>query len=358
MKTSYCLFKVNQYLSAINADYLEEVFSLPELILVPNAPSGIVGVIDLHGDILPVIDFRSRTEEQFRHYELTDSLIILKQNDLKVGIIANDVQGIRDLSIQGTMTELPEHQLWMTSDTKKFFTGLLLNENNIFILNEPQAWFNPGELQQVIAVTRFLVDDFYDTRLDQNKIISAEGTIATTFCPDASAQEKSIFRQRADDLRQLPETVQANTALKTLIVVALDDCLIGIDATYIREFITVTQAIPVPCCPKYIVGNTNLRGEVVTVVDISEPLGFSAKTLSKNLMAVVVELEDTLAAVVIEEIRDALFKLNPSAMETNVNPMMHHTFIQGTVPYGEQMMYVLDIPTFFHSDELVVNEVF
>ncbi|MEM6253189.1 MAG: chemotaxis protein CheW [Cyanobacteria bacterium P01_D01_bin.156] len=356
MKTSYCLFKVNQHLSAINADYLEEVFSLPELILVPNAPSGIIGVIDLHGDVLPVVDFRVNPEEQSRHYELADSLIILKQNDLKVGVIANEVQGVRDLSIQGTMTELPEHQAWMSSDTKGFFAGLLLNENNIFILNEPQAWFNPGELQQVIAVTRFLVDDFYDNRLDQNKTTLSAETIITAFCPDASAQEKSIFRQRADGLRQLPETIQANTALKTLIVVALDDCLIGIDATYVREFITVTQAIPVPCCPRYIVGNTNLRGEVVTVVDITEPLGFSAKTLSKNPMAVVVELENALAAVVIEEIRDALFELKPSAMETAVPPMMNHRFIQGMVPYGEQMMHILDIPTFFHSDELMVNE--
>ncbi|NEQ55533.1 MAG: hypothetical protein F6K11_36365, partial [Leptolyngbya sp. SIO3F4] len=315
------------------------------------------GVIDLQGDVLPVVDFRVSFGEQSRQYELTDSLIILKQDDLRVGVIVDDVQGVKELSTQGMMTELPEHQTWMISDTKVFFAGLLLTKDNIFILNEPKTWFNPGELQQVIAITRFLVDDFYDSRLNQDETRFSERTITTAFCPNASAQERSIFRQRADGLRKRTETVQASTAFKSLIVVALDNNLIGIDASYVREFITVNQAIPVPCCPRHIVGNTNLRGEIVTVVDISEPLGLSAKTLSKNLMTVVVELEGTLAAVIIEEIRDTLFELNPNNVETTLNPLIKHSFIQGTTLYDEQTMQILDVPTFFHGNELVVNEV-
>ena len=357
METSYCLFKVHQHVSAINADYLEEVFALPELILVPNAPSGIVGVIDLQGEVLPVIDFRASADGQSQRYGLTDNIIILKQADLRVGIISNSVQDIRELSTQGMMTELPEHEDWITPDTQRFFAGMLLNEDDIFILNEPQSWFNPGELQQVISVTRFLVDDFYNSRADGSDTTLSEESITTAFCPDASDQEKSIFRQRADKLRQPPESDQANVVSKTLIVIALDDKLLGIDADCVREFITVNQATPVPCCPSHIIGNTNLRGEVVTVVDISESLGLSTKTLSRNLKAVVVELEKTLAAVVIEEIRDTLFDINPSNIKTGSSLVADHSCVQGAVPYGEQMMHILDLPKLLNSDELVINEV-
>ena len=356
METSYCLFKVDQHVSAINADYLGEVFALPELILVPNAPSGIVGVIDLQGEVLPVIDFRVSTEGQSQRYGLSDSVIILKQADLRVGIIANSVQDIRELSTQGMMTELPEHQDWLTPDTQRFFAGMLLNEDDIFILNEPQSWFNPGELQQVVSVTRFLVDDFYISRANQADNTLSEETITAAFCPNATDQEKSIFRQRADKLRQPPDIDQANVASKTLIVIALNNKLLGIDAGCVREFITVNQATPVPCCPRYIIGNTNLRGEVVTIVDISEPLGLATKTLSRNPKAVVVELEKTLAAVVVEEIRDTLFDINPSNIKTGSSLTTDHSCVQGAVPYGEEMMHILDLPKLLNSDELVINE--
>ena len=110
METSYCLFEINQQLGAINTDYLEEVLSLPELILVPNAPSGIVGVIDLRGDVLPVIDLRLSQEGQPQSYRLTDSIIIVKQADLRIGLFVNNIQTIRDLSTQGLITDFSDYQ--------------------------------------------------------------------------------------------------------------------------------------------------------------------------------------------------------------------------------------------------------
>ena len=89
MKTPYCLFKINQYFSAIKADCVEEVFALPELILVPNAPSGIIGVIDLRGDVLPVVDLRPSQEDQTQHYLLTDNIIIIRQADLRIGMVVS-----------------------------------------------------------------------------------------------------------------------------------------------------------------------------------------------------------------------------------------------------------------------------
>ena len=356
METSYCLFKIDQHLSAVKTDYLGEVFALPEIILVPNAPSGIVGVVDVRGDILPVIDFRLTPEGQSQRYRLTDSVIVLKQDDLCIGLIVNSVQDIRELSTQGMMTDLSKYQDWMTPDIKDFFTGMVLNEEEILILGEPQTWFNPGELQQVIAVTRFLVDDFYDFQTEQSEKDLTEEDIVVTFCPDASPQEKSIFRQRADNLRHLPEDDQANLASTTLIVIALNDKLLGIDANAVREFITINQATPVPCCPKHIIGSTNLRGEVLTILDISEHLGLAPKTLSKKSKAVVIELENTLAAVIVEEIRDALFDVKLNSIKPGPSLPIHHSCVQGIVPYGDEMMNILDLPKLLTGEELVVNE--
>lgn len=354
METSYCLFEVNQHLGAINTTYLEEVIALPELILIPNAPSGIVGVIDLRGDVLPVVDLRLSIEEQAHSYLLTDSIIVLKQADLRIGIIVNNVQEIRELTTQGMVTELSGHQSWMNPDVTSFFDGIVLNETEVFILGAPQFWFSPGKLQQVISITRFLVDDFNESRTEQSARASRERDVPL-FAANASSQEQIIFRQRAESLRRPLNDNQTAADSKTLIVLALGNNLVGIDATCVREFITINQAIPVPCCPRHIIGSTNLRGDVLTVIDISEPLGFSSNTLARNPKAVVIELENILAAIVIDDVRDAMFEINLASIQQE-STLSRHSYVQGEVSYGAQKMHILDLPKLLHSDEVIVNE--
>ncbi len=357
MEMSYCLFEIDQHFSAIKTDYLEEVLALPELILVPNAPSGIIGVIDLRGEVLPVVDLRLCHEEQSQQYRLSDSIVILKQADLSIGIVVTNIQDIKELSTQGMITEFSDYQGWMNPDIISFFDGIILSESMIFMLGEPQSWFNPGELQQIISVTRFLVDDFSKARSEQPDIQISATNATAFFVPNATSQEQLIFRQRANDLRQ---PIDDGTTLdsRVLIVLVLDDKLLGIDANCVREFITIKQATPVPCCPRHILGSTNLRGEVLTVIDISEPMGFPVKALPRNPKAVVVELDNTLVAVIIEEVRDALFEVNSNNIQMDVTFPTRHNYVQGTVPYGEQMMQILDLPKLLHSDELIVNNEF
>ncbi|MEM9978478.1 MAG: chemotaxis protein CheW, partial [Cyanobacteria bacterium P01_D01_bin.2] len=83
------------------------------------------------------------------------------------------------------------------------------------------------------------------------------------------------------------------------------------------------------------------------------------KSLPRKPKAVVLEFEDTLTVVIVEEVRDALFTVNPNDVKTvsDRNFAMRHTYIQGEAPYRDQMMYILDMPKLLSSNELVVNEI-
>ncbi|MEM1241031.1 MAG: chemotaxis protein CheW [Cyanobacteria bacterium P01_H01_bin.26] len=360
METPYCLFEIDRCHSAVEATYVEEVFALPELVLIPNAPLGVIGVIDLRGDTLPIVDFRLETETQPRSYQLTDSIVVLNQADLRIGVVVNSVKGIRELSAQGTTTALNERPELSNLDANRFFAGMASDQTDIFILSSPQAWFNPGEIQQVISVTRFLVSDFYDSRADreQSGAQSSEDP-GMMFAPTATREERAAFRQRAESLRQSLSEERSITDSRSLITVALDNNIFGIDSSFVREFITINQATPIPCCPKHIIGNMNLRGEILTIVDVSKSLGLSLKSLPRKPKAVVLEFEDTLTVVIVEEVRDALFTVNPTDVKTvsDRNFAMRHTYIQGEAPYRDQMMYILDMPKLLSSNELVVNEI-
>lgn len=360
METSYCFFEINQCHGAVQSSYIEEVFALPELVPIPNAPLGIVGVIDLRGDTLPIVDLRLNDESQIQHYQLTDSIIILNQADLRIGIIVNSVKGIKNLSVQDLTADLDDRQESSYLNIKRFFSGIVLGEADVFILSAPQDWFKTGEIQQIVSVTRFLVDDFYKSKADQplSETQLFEEDAVIIFSPTATLEERAAFRQRAENLRQSSDEEQSDGESKALIAISLDDNIFGIDSNLVREFITIDQATPIPCCPKHIIGATNLRGEILTVIDIARPLELSLKSLPRRPKAIVVELEDILTAIIVEDIRDALFSVNPSDIKSVDNSSsMGNTYVQGIVPYGAEPMQILDIPMLLNSNALVVNEI-
>ena len=361
METSYCFFEIDQCHGAVNAAYVEEVLSLPELVLIPNAPLGIIGVLDLRGDTLPIVDLQFNHEAQTRSYQLSDSIIVLNQDDLRIGIIVNSVQGIRELSTQELASDLDEHQASSSLNLNRFFAGVVADETDIFILNAPQDWFKTGEIQQVMSVTRFLVDDFYGSQADQEQSETQllEESPTMIFAPTATPEEQATFRQRAENLRPSLEEKSATTESRALIAISLDGNLFGIDSNLVREFITINQATPIPCCPKHIIGAINLRGEILTVIDVAKSLGLSLKAVPRLPKAIVVEFQETLTAIIVEDIRDALFAVNPNDIQdiTDDSSSIVSNYVQGTVPYGEQPMQILDLPMLLNSNELVVNEI-
>jgi purine-binding chemotaxis protein CheW len=63
--------------------------------------------------------------------------------------------------------------------------------------------------------------------------------------------------------------------------------LFGVNALRVQEILPYQEIAPVPLAPEYIKGLINLRGQIVTVLDLRQRLGFAAlpdATVSTNLI--------------------------------------------------------------------------
>ena len=368
MTISYFLFGLKQQLHAVQSTYVEEVLALPELIMIPNSPLGIIGVLDLRGDVLPVLDLQLIIAGQPQPYQLADSIVILKQDELRIGVIVNVVQGIRELLPQEIVADISEYPQSLSVDARKKFLGMIAHDETIFILSEPKHWFKVGEIQQVISVMRFLVDeirdDAYLSDAQSEVSLSEQETLAApaSFSPTATLEERRIFRERAVALRRSLDENQPDKDAKVFVVVVLNGNLFGIEAPMVREFITIRQATPIPCCPKHIIGNINLRGEILTVIDICQLLNLPLKALPRNPKAVVIELDNIPSVIVVDAIRDASFSINSQDIETSPETdstsfFMKDNYLQGSISYEGEMMHILDLPMLLQSNDLVVNEI-
>ena len=363
MEIPYFIFDLDQHLSAIEATYVEEVLALPELILVPDAPLNIVGVLDLRGEVLPILDLRRKTENLSPPYQLSDRVIVLNQAQLHIGIIANAVQGIQEILSQDITSERIDPPIWLNPDANHLVSGMITAEEAIFTLSEPQSWFNIHEIQQFVSVTSFLVTEIQAKTQADGELFTEElpdnqsSTTGTSFCPTATPEVQLAFRQRAEQLRRSLDEHQSVEETKALVVIALNDYLFGIDSQIVREFITLRQATPIPCCPSYIVGNINLHGEILTVVDICQPLSLSSKSLTQNPKAVVVEFKETAVGIVVDGILDAMFSISPTEIQPVLETVLETAsdYIQGIAYYHGQKLHILNLSKLLLGDELVVN---
>ncbi|KMZ54293.1 chemotaxis protein CheW [Dorea sp. D27] len=68
---------------------------------LPMVPDYIRGIINLRGQVLPVMDIRLRMNKPFREYTSTTCIIILEINSTLIGIVVDSVLQVQDIDIAG-----------------------------------------------------------------------------------------------------------------------------------------------------------------------------------------------------------------------------------------------------------------
>jgi purine-binding chemotaxis protein CheW len=357
---SYLTFSLNNYLYGINLVYVEELFSLPELTPIPENPYKIVGLVNIRGNIVPVIDFNLTLDYQSLDYHLTDSLVVLKWQEFRLGIIVNQIYEVINIYPEQITNEIDYQQEFSVIEQRKVIDGVAEIPVKILILSNPENWFKSVEIQQILSWKNLLepkiIFNYNGDKFSANDselLLSQE----PVFCPNATLEETTTFRQRADNLRLPPES-QDLKAFITLAVFTLNGNFFGIDLEMVREFTDIRQVTPIPCVKAHIIGNMNLRGEILTLIDICGLLNLPLMGIANNSKAMVVEVEGIVAGLMVEEVCDVMFSLN--SQDIRAVPTIHsvnHEYLQGAVLYHEKIMSILDLPKIFLKGGLIVDEV-
>lgn len=90
-------FMLAQEQYAIEASFVREVYPLTDLVPLPCTPPFVVGVINVRGQILSVIDLKGFFDIPDRGAADLNKVIILHSRDLEVGILADAIVGTRSL---------------------------------------------------------------------------------------------------------------------------------------------------------------------------------------------------------------------------------------------------------------------
>jgi purine-binding chemotaxis protein CheW len=126
-----------------------------------------------------------------------------------------------------------------------------------------------------------------------------------------------------------------------VLIVELRGGLYGIDSTLVREIVAVLDAARLPGAPAHVRGVVNLRGQLLTVVDLGHRIT-NTPAASPDGSIVVVMAEDRTLGLVVDDVHDV--------QELNVVPTEREVLaradglLTGVGRLGNEVVLVIDIP--------------
>lgn len=327
----HIIFSVQSLRFAVPAEVVREMFHLPALTPTEEVAATIAGLLDLRGKIVPVMDLQIVFGHSPQPYRLSDKVLVLADRETSVGMIVTDIHGVRMIPISAG--------------------------------EDGQAGIISGAIPPHFLTHRVRLDGEIVMLLNQAALFEAAGTqpcpdesSPPRFWPEATEEEKTILRERARALSHSP-TNEEDRDLLAMAVLSLNGEYYGVALTHVQEFAEVRAITPIPCCPPAIVGNMNLRGNILTLIDIREALHIPATAPLSLTKVVVAAGEEPPLGVLVEHIHDVIsIKHDDIAALPTAIGAERGKFLTGTAPYADTVVTILDLPKILARQELIVED--
>lgn len=329
-------------LYGVDARLVREIVRLPEITPMEDAPPFILGVINLRGQVIPILDLNIRMGRVPQlTYELSDLVVVLEQSGHLIGVLINEVIEVLSLDTED-IDSVPSFEEFEPR-RYRFIIGVAKVEKNMVMLLDPEHLLHvfPSEITEIEEELTTLPEVLTDRR---------------RFNPQATEEDRKIFRKRAHRLMKKAAS-GAFEELRALVVVRMNSEMLSVDLVDVRGFASVRQVTPIPCCPRHIAGSMNLRGDILTLVDIRHVLGLSEQDDEVMEKVMVIRMGSYDVGVMVHEVVDVIH-LHPDQMSTppTAASALKKEHLQGAAPYEKKMLGVLNIQPILSSSALLVNE--
>jgi len=92
---------------AVETRYVREVYPLKELTPLPCTPAFVLGIVNVRGRILPVLDLKKFFDLPEKGLTDLHRIILVRGNELELGLLADVIVGVRSLPADSLQPSLP-----------------------------------------------------------------------------------------------------------------------------------------------------------------------------------------------------------------------------------------------------------
>ncbi len=191
-------------------------------------------------------------------------------------------------------------------------------------------------------------------RLEEiERMIHAETSVAP-------GELQDILEQRARQLSRIPPAEEKGEMLRVATFVLAEE-LYAVEVSYVTTIRPLEHLTMVPCVPDFVIGVVNLRGRVISVIDIRKFFGITATQLTDLSQMLVIQAGGHEVGIVAEQVLEVILLRRadlepPPATVTGILA----EYIQGITKtaYQDQTvpLTVLDLDALFRDKRVIVHE--
>jgi purine-binding chemotaxis protein CheW len=127
----------------------------------------------------------------------------------------------------------------------------------------------------------------------------------------------------------------------------------AIPLSTVKEVIPFPETTPLPNAPKYFLGLMNLRGQIISVIDLRNKLNITPKIEGLEEAVIIVEFFGVGIGVVIDSINKVLSVKDGQIKEVpEVQSQINSKFISGVHQDEKSLTIMLDLPTVLNIEEV------
>ena len=145
-------FKLGAELYGVNIMDVKEIVKIQNVRVIPNAPYYVEGIINLRGEIIPIIAlhkrFNIKAVQNTEDAEIEGGFIILNIDNSKIGIIIDKVA--RVVTVKKEDVKDPPQML--TGIGTEYIEGVIREDDGYLIMLNIRKVFNAKELQKIIDI--------------------------------------------------------------------------------------------------------------------------------------------------------------------------------------------------------------
>lgn len=306
---------------ALPVNAVRAVVRLPALQAPEGMPASVVGLVDFHGALTPVIDLRKRLGHPGRAMSIDDLLVVLAlQGGSLLGVLASTVDEVR----------VPDRRLegGDFSHSRGALIGAAEVEGQLFLIIDPDSLLSdePGMGRTEPATDLRTLDAAY----------------------------ADVLEERATTLRAVPATSGAEEILYVGFEIAGES--FWAPATTIQHIHAIGAISLIPGVPAHVLGLASVGGEVATVLDVRSALDVVARPLWEPGLMLLTELDEHLIGIAVDSVDDvvtvteSLKPLPVSARESQ------GAWSLGMLDLGGDSTPVIDLTLLVNDPEFVVDQ--
>lgn len=185
------------------------------------------------------------------------------------------------------------------------------------------------------------------------RLEEARNAIEHAWAP-SSAEIRRILTARAQALGRVPEPAETAGACIEVVEFVLAHERYAVESRYVREVAPLENLTPLPCTPAFVLGIVNLRGEILSVIDIKKFFDLPEKGLTDLNKVIVLQSGDMVFGILADAIT-GVRRIPVTEIQSSLPTLtgIREEYLKGVTP---ERTVILDAEKLLADEGIIVQE--